>query len=53
MTALEAKLPQPYWLEINRLHVPFGKHICQPRAPHCTTCPLFAMCPRFGVQSYR
>lgn len=53
MAALEAKLPQKYWLEINRLLVPFGKHICQPRVPHCTACPLFALCPRIGVRSYR
>lgn len=53
MAALEAKLPQKYWLEINRLLVPFGKHICQPRVPRCTICPLFAMCPRLGVRSYR
>jgi endonuclease-3 len=28
--ALEAKLPEQYWVEINRLLVPFGKHICGP-----------------------
>ena len=28
MLALEAVLPQQYWVEINRLLVPFGKHIC-------------------------
>ena len=53
MAALETKLPQKQWLEINRLLVPFGKHICQPRVPHCTACPLFAMCPRIGVRAYK
>ena len=28
MRALEQKLPRKYWIEINRLLVPFGKHIC-------------------------
>ena len=28
LVALEAKLPRRYWIEINRLLVPFGKHIC-------------------------
>jgi endonuclease III len=25
---LEQKLPRKYWIEINRLLVPFGKHVC-------------------------
>lgn len=53
MAALEQKLPKKYWIEINRLLVPFGKHICQGNIPHCSTCPLFDMCPRVGVKSYR
>lgn len=52
MTALEQKLPQKYWIEINRLLVPFGKHICQGRIPRCSTCPLFDMCQRVGVTTY-
>src|SRR5438105_11951828 len=28
--ALELKLPKKYWVEINALLVPFGKHICTP-----------------------
>jgi endonuclease-3 len=28
LVALETKLPKRYWIEINRLLVPFGKHIC-------------------------
>ncbi|MCL4267819.1 MAG: endonuclease III [Anaerolineae bacterium] len=53
MAALEQKLPEKYWIEINRLLVPFGKHICQGNIPRCSTCPLFDMCPRIGVKSYR
>jgi len=53
MAALEQKLPEKYWIEINRLLVPFGKHICQGKTPRCSTCPLFDMCLRVGVQSYR
>jgi endonuclease III len=49
--ALEQKLPRAYWIEINRLLVPFGKHICTPRLPHCTTCPIQEMCPQIGVSS--
>ena len=53
MTALEAKLPQRYWVEINRLLVPFGKHICTGALPRCSTCPVLEMCRQVGVTSHR
>lgn len=37
MLALETNLPKKYWIEINRLLVPFGKHICTGSLPHCST----------------
>ncbi|MDB9526142.1 endonuclease III [Oscillatoria sp. CS-180] len=49
MAALEQKLPQQYWVEINQLLVPFGKHICQGRSPKCWSCPLNDLCNRVGV----
>ncbi|HVC82467.1 MAG TPA: endonuclease III [Chloroflexota bacterium] len=49
MEALKLVLPQPYWVEINRLLVPFGKHICLGPRPCCSTCPVLAMCERRGV----
>jgi len=49
MAALEQKLPKAYWVEINRLLVPFGKHICRGRSPRCQACPLAYMCPKRGV----
>ncbi len=49
MAALEAKLPQPYWVEINQLLVPFGKHICTGNRPKCGRCPLVEMCAQVGV----
>lgn len=51
--ALEAKLPSRYWVEINRLLVPFGKHICTGRLPKCSTCPVLEMCQQVGVTSHR
>jgi endonuclease-3 len=53
MAALEAVLPQPYWLEINRLLVPFGKHICTGSMPRCSTCPLLEYCRQVGVTKHR
>jgi endonuclease-3 len=53
MAVLEGKLPQQYWIEINRLLVPFGKHICTGTRPHCSTCPLLEMCQQIGVTNPR
>jgi endonuclease III len=53
MAALAQKLPQPYWIEINRLLVPFGKHICTASRPRCSTCPLLEMCQQVGVTNPR
>ncbi len=53
MTALEGKLPRDKWVEINRLLVPFGKHVCQGDLPRCSTCPLLPMCPQTGVTRHK
>ncbi len=53
MAALEAVLPRRYWVEINALLVPFGKHICTGVRPRCSTCPLLEMCRQVGVTSHR
>jgi endonuclease-3 len=51
--ALEAKLPRRYWVEINRLLVPFGKHICTGTLPKCSTCPVLVYCRQVGVHAHR
>jgi endonuclease III len=53
LAALEAKLPERYWLDINALLVPFGKNICTPVSPRCSVCPLLEMCQQRGVLSSR
>src|SRR5262245_24414640 len=53
MAALQEKLPKEYWVEINALLVPFGKHICTGVRPKCSTCPLREMCRQVGVTSHR
>ncbi|HUE98932.1 MAG TPA: endonuclease III [Anaerolineales bacterium] len=53
MVALAEKLPRRYWIEINRLLVPFGKHICTGNLPHCSTCPVLDMCQQVGVKAHR
>jgi len=53
MAALEEKLPPKYWLEINKLLVPFGKFICTGKSPKCLTCPLLKYCRQVGVTTHR
>ena len=53
MRALEQKLPRKYWIEINRLLVPFGKHICTGHLPKCSTCPVLEFCRQKGIVMYR
>jgi endonuclease III len=53
MMALEKKLPKRYWVEINRLLVPFGKHICTGSMPRCSICPVLDMCQQVGVKAHR
>jgi endonuclease III len=53
MTALEKILPRRYWIEINQLLVPFGKHVCTGQRPKCSTCPVLDMCRQVGVMSHR
>lgn len=53
MVALEAKLPREYWVEINRLLVPFGKHVCTWKLPKCSACPVLDMCQQVDVTSHR
>jgi endonuclease-3 len=53
MEALEEVLPRKYWIEINRLLVPFGKHVCTGKLPKCSTCPVLDMCQQVGVTSHR
>jgi endonuclease III len=53
IAALEAKLPRRYWVEINELLVPFGKHICTGKLPRCSECPVLEYCQQVGVTAHR
>lgn len=53
LAVLEASLPTPYAIEINRLLVPFGKHVCTGQRPKCSTCPVLTMCAQVGVTEHR
>lgn len=53
MKALEESVPQERWIDINRLLMPFGKHICVLHSPFCSTCPVLAYCRQVGVIKLR
>lgn len=51
--ALERCVPHDLWVDLNRELVPFGKHICTGRLPHCSRCPVLDMCRQVGVTRHR
>jgi endonuclease-3 len=53
MRELQRVLPERYHVEINRLLVPFGKHVCTGRLPRCSTCPVLEFCRQVGVDEHR
>ena len=53
MQALAETLPRRFWVEINRLLVPFGKHVCTGVRPKCSTCPVLEYCRQVGVTEHR
>lgn len=53
LKALEQKVPMKQWTDINRLLMPFGKHICTGALPRCSTCPVSDWCEQVGVTTHR
>jgi len=53
MIQLQGRVPKQKWIDINRLLMPFGKHICTGRLPHCSTCPVLEYCRQIGVTTHR
>lgn len=53
MEGLYRVLPEKYWIEINALLVPLGKHVCTGIKPKCSICPVRDMCRQVGVTAHR
>lgn len=51
--ALRKKLPEEYWIEINRLLVIYGQNVCTPQSPHCSVCKIKKYCSKAGVTRTR
>ena len=52
-TELCALLPLDYWIETSHLLIAHGRAFCKAPIPDCSTCPIFALCPRQGVTRSR
>jgi endonuclease-3 len=52
MLFLQKNIPQEKWIDINRLLMPFGKHICTGALPRCSTCPVLEYCEQIGVMKH-
>lgn len=46
---LRRRLPRRWWIPLNRWLVLFGRSVCHPTSPRCSSCPLGPRCPRIGV----
>ncbi len=53
LKVLEQAVPHEQWIDINRLLMPFGKHICTGPLPHCSTCPVLEFCEQVGVTKHQ
>ena len=53
MTFLEQLVPKENWIDVNRLLMPFGKHLCTLHLPHCSSCPVLDYCQQVGVTKHR
>lgn len=51
--ALDELMPDDQKVRINRLLVPFGKHLCTAARPNCSTCPVLDQCAQVGVTTAR
>jgi len=46
-------LPKKYWNEFNAIFVQFGREICTPISPFCSTCPINKYCKKVSVTKSR
>ena len=48
LAALERIVPRGRWIDVNRLLMPFGKHVCTGARPRCEGCPVRRWCDHGG-----
>lgn len=50
---LRKKLPKEYWIRINEILVSYGREICKPVSPYCSSCRLSDFCDKVSVDKRR
>ncbi len=50
---LRKHLPEKYWIRINEILVAYGRSICRPVSPICSSCGLYELCDKVGVTTRR
>jgi endonuclease-3 len=51
--ALRKQLPQEYWIKINEILVAYGRAVCKPISPYCSSCRLSDYCDKVSVTTRR
>ena len=51
--ALEAIMPERFWIGLNELLVSYGQTVCLSVSPLCSRCPENGSCPKVGVVRHR
>lgn len=51
--ALEAIMPERFWIGLNELLVSYGQTVCLSVSPLCSRCPENGNCPKVGVVRHR
>lgn len=46
---LRKYLPEKYWIRINEILVAYGRSICRPVSPICSSCGLYDLCDKVDV----
>jgi endonuclease-3 len=50
---LRARLPRRWWVAINDLLVTWGRTVCRPTSPFCSSCVVADLCHQRGVTRHR
>lgn len=50
---LRKHLPEEYWIRINEILVAYGRAVCRPVSPFCSSCRLSDYCDKVSVDSRR
>ncbi|PLX71540.1 MAG: endonuclease III [Denitrovibrio sp.] len=50
---LRKHLPKDYWIRINEILVAYGRAVCRPVSPYCSSCRISRYCDKISVDTRR